>query len=86
MWWKTFEGGYNPFNRKGINVHPSPLLKASFETTGAFLSDATLYGDFDELKTPSGNLVLGRPILCGTGVFDVVMPVEDGECEMSAGS
>ena len=76
---KTFEGDYKPFNRKGISVHPSPLLKASFETTGAFLSDATLYGDFDDLQTPSGNLVLGRPILCGTGVFDVVMPVEDEE-------
>ncbi|KAI9507014.1 beta and beta-prime subunits of DNA dependent RNA-polymerase [Russula earlei] len=75
----TFEGDYKPFNRKGINVHPSPLLKASFETTGAFLSDATLYGDFDDLRTPSGNLVMGRPILCGTGVFDVVVPVPGDE-------
>ena len=57
-------------------MHPSPLLKASFETTGAFIAEATLYGDFDDLQTPSGNLVIGRPILCGTGVFDVVMPVE----------
>ncbi|KAI0307221.1 beta and beta-prime subunits of DNA dependent RNA-polymerase [Multifurca ochricompacta] len=68
----TFEGGYKPFNRKGISMHPSPLLKASFETTGAFLSDATLYGDFDDLQTPSSNLVIGRPSLGGTGVFDVV--------------
>ena len=56
-------------------MHPSPLLKASFETTGAFLSDATLYGDFDDLQTPSGNLVIGRPSLGGTGVVDVVTPV-----------
>jgi hypothetical protein len=56
-------------------MHSSPLLKASFETTGAFLSDATLYGDFDDLQTPSSNLVIGRPSLGGTGVFDVVMPV-----------
>lgn len=61
-------------------MHSSPLLKASFETTGAFLSDAALYGDFDDIQTPSGNLVMGRPILCGTGVFDVVMRVE-GEGE-----
>ena len=62
-------------------MHPSPLLKASFETTGAFLSDAALYGDFDDLQTPSGDLIIGRPILCGTGVFDVVMPVEQEEPE-----
>ncbi|KAI0317937.1 beta and beta-prime subunits of DNA dependent RNA-polymerase [Amylostereum chailletii] len=71
----TFEGGYKPFNRKGIGMHPSPLLKASFETTAAFISDATLYGDFDDLRTPSSNLVLGRPNLSGTGVFDIVTPI-----------
>ncbi|KAL4076163.1 hypothetical protein J3A83DRAFT_4357265 [Scleroderma citrinum] len=71
----TFEGGYKPFNRKGLSTNPSPLLKASYETTTAFLSDATLHGDFDNLTTPSSNLVVGRPILTGTGVFDVVMPV-----------
>ncbi|KAF9006540.1 RNA polymerase I largest subunit [Cyathus striatus] len=71
----TFDGGYKPFNRKGISTNPSPLLKASYETTAAFLSDATLYGDFDDLTTPSGNIVLGRPNATGTGVFDVVMPV-----------
>ncbi|KAJ3518055.1 hypothetical protein NLJ89_g82 [Agrocybe chaxingu] len=70
----TFDGGYKPFNRKGISTNPSPLLKASYETTAAFLSDATLYGDFDDLTTPSGNIVLGKPNATGTGVFDVVMP------------
>ncbi|TFK71780.1 beta and beta-prime subunits of DNA dependent RNA-polymerase [Pluteus cervinus] len=71
----TFDGGYKPFNRKGISTNPSPLLKASYETTAAFLSDATLYGDFDDLSTPSGNIVLGRPNKTGTGVFDVFMPL-----------
>ncbi|KAK1231823.1 hypothetical protein PQX77_005037 [Marasmius sp. AFHP31] len=72
----TFDGGYKPFNRKGLSTGPSPLLKASYETTAAFLSDATLHGDFDDLKTPSGNVVLGRPSLTGTGAFDVRMPVQ----------
>ncbi|KAJ3741485.1 RNA polymerase I largest subunit [Lentinula detonsa] len=72
----TFEGGYKPFNRKGISTNPSPLLKASYETTAAFLSDATLYGDYDDLTTPSGNIVLGRPNQTGTGVFDVRMPTK----------
>jgi hypothetical protein len=73
---QTFDGAYKPFNRMGISSNPSPLLKASYETTAAFLSDATLYGDFDDLTTPSGNVVLGRPNLTGTGVFDVIMPVD----------
>ncbi|KAI5119511.1 hypothetical protein M0805_002447 [Coniferiporia weirii] len=68
----TFDGGYKPFNRKGISTNSSPLLKASYETTAAFLSDATLHGDYDDLMTPSGNIVLGRPSLTGTGVFDIV--------------
>ncbi|KAI0065920.1 beta and beta-prime subunits of DNA dependent RNA-polymerase [Artomyces pyxidatus] len=80
----TFEGGYKPFNRKGIGMHPSPLLKASFETTAAFLSDATLYGDYDDLRTPSSNLVVGRPSLSGTGVFDVVTPLNQGSLEATA--
>ncbi|THH26811.1 hypothetical protein EUX98_g7375 [Antrodiella citrinella] len=71
----TFDGGYKPFNRSGIATNSSPLLKASFETTAAFLSDATLHGDFDDLKSPTGNIVIGRLNLTGTGVFDVVMPV-----------
>ncbi|KAB5591960.1 DNA-directed RNA polymerase [Ceratobasidium theobromae] len=70
----TFDGGYKPFNRRGISTHSSPLLKASFETTAAFLSDATLYGDFDDLTSPSGNIVLGRPTQCGTGIFSVGVP------------
>ncbi|KAF7301868.1 DNA-directed RNA polymerase subunit [Mycena indigotica] len=71
----TFDGGYKAFNRTGISSNSSPLLKASYEMTAAFLSDATLYGDYDDLSTPSGNIVLGRPSLSGTGVFDVVMDV-----------
>lgn len=73
---QTFDGGYKPFNRKGISTNPSPLLKASYETTAAFLSDATLHGDFDDLTTPSGNIVMGRLSHTGTGVFDIVMPVD----------
>ncbi|KAI0082411.1 beta and beta-prime subunits of DNA dependent RNA-polymerase [Panus rudis PR-1116 ss-1] len=72
----TFDGGYRPFNRTGIAANPSPLLKASFETTASFLSEATLHGDFDDLRSPSGNIVAGRLNLTGTGVFDVVLPVE----------
>jgi len=71
----TFDGGFKPFNRKGISTNSSPLLKASFETTASFISDAALYGDFDDLTTPSGSIVLGRPSTSGTSAFDIVMPV-----------
>ncbi|CAE6502913.1 unnamed protein product [Rhizoctonia solani] len=70
----TFDGGYKPFNRRGISTHSSPLLKASYETTAAFLSDATLHGDFDDLTSPSGNIVLGRPVQTGTGIFSIGVP------------
>jgi hypothetical protein len=72
---QTFDGGYKPFNRKGISTHSSPLLKASFETTASFISDATLFGDFDDLSSPSGNIVLGRPNSTGTGSFGVLTAV-----------
>ena len=73
---QTFDGGYKPFNRKGIATNSSPLLKASFETTASFISDATLYGDFDNLSSPSGNIVVGRPSTTGTGAFDVLTAVQ----------
>ena len=73
---QTHEGGYKPFNRTGIASKSSPLLKASFETTGAFLSDATLHGDFDDLRSPSGSIVMGTPVKTGTGSFDIRTAVE----------
>lgn len=70
----THSGGYSPFNRTGISQKSSPLLKASFETTVAFLSDATLHGDFDDLTSPAAKIVLGKPSGSGTGAFDVRAP------------
>ncbi|WVR06374.1 hypothetical protein IAU60_003405 [Kwoniella sp. DSM 27419] len=70
----THAGGYRPFNRTGIAAKSSPLLKASFETTVAFLSEATLHGDFDDLTSPAAKIVLGKPSGSGTGAFDVRAP------------
>ena len=69
---KTFNGGYKAFNRVGIATLPSPLLRATYESSAIFISDASLHGDFDTLTTPSGAIVMGRPIPCGTGTFDVL--------------
>jgi DNA-directed RNA polymerase I subunit RPA1 len=68
----TRNGGYTPFNRSGLTGNISPFTKMSFETTLSFLKDATLDGDWDDLATPSGRLVMGRLGRVGTGAFDVL--------------
>ncbi|KAL8286881.1 hypothetical protein RQP46_003887 [Phenoliferia psychrophenolica] len=72
----TCEGGYKPFNRTGLSNNTSPFLKASFETTAGFVAEAALYGDFDDLGSPSSNIVLGKIPKSGTGVFDLRAIVE----------
>lgn len=67
----TRNGGFSPFNRMGLKGNVSPFTKMSFETTLAVLKDALLDGDWDDLSTPSGRLVLGRLGKAGTGSFDV---------------
>lgn len=68
---QTSEGGYKPFNRTGLSNNTSPFLKASYETTANFVADATLYGDFDDVNSPSASIVLGQTPRSGTGVFSV---------------
>jgi DNA-directed RNA polymerase I subunit RPA1 len=41
----------------------------SFETTTKFLSEATLYGDYDSLRSPSACIAMGRPIRCVLALF-----------------
>ncbi|GJN87219.1 hypothetical protein Rhopal_000164-T1 [Rhodotorula paludigena] len=72
----TCEGGYKPFNRTGLSNNSSALLKASFETTSAFLSEAALFGDFDTMVGPSARIVVGRPPEAGTGAFAIRSVVE----------
>lgn len=66
--YQTSTGGFLPFSRGGLTNAPSPLLKASYETTMGFLSQAALFGEVDDLSSPSGNIVVGRPIKGGTGM------------------
>ncbi|KAI1858696.1 uncharacterized protein JN550_012528 [Neoarthrinium moseri] len=71
----TRNGGFTPFNRNGLKGNVSPFTKMSFETTLAFLKDAVLDGDWDDLTTPSGRIVMGRLGKVGTGAFDVLTRV-----------
>lgn len=68
----TRNGDFTPFNRMGLRGNVSPFTKMSFETTLAFLKDAVLDGDWDDLTTPSSRLVMGRLGRVGTGGFDVL--------------
>ncbi|KAH9452849.1 hypothetical protein Pst134EB_016801 [Puccinia striiformis f. sp. tritici] len=69
----TSEGRFKPFNRSGLANNVSPFLKASYETTATILTDATIFGDFDNLLNPSASIVLGQPPLTGTNSFDVLL-------------
>ncbi|KAI5457229.1 hypothetical protein BGZ63DRAFT_427953 [Mariannaea sp. PMI_226] len=68
----TRNGAFTPFSRMGLKGNVSPFTKMSFETTLAFLKDAVLDGDWDDLTTPSSRLVMGRLGKVGTGGFDVL--------------
>lgn len=71
----TRNGGFTPFNRMGLKGNVSPFTKMSFETTLAFLKDALLDGDWDNLASPSSRLVMGRLGKVGTGAFNVLTRV-----------
>lgn len=75
----TRGGGYQAFSRMGIKNNVSPFMKMSFETTVGFLRDAVLEEDWDDLKGPSGRIVVGKVGTIGTGGFDVLMPVVERE-------
>ncbi|KAJ6439154.1 DNA-directed RNA polymerase I subunit RPA1 [Purpureocillium lavendulum] len=68
----TRNGGFTAFSRLGLQGNVSPFTKMSFETTLAFLKDAVLDGDWDELVTPSSRLVTGQLGKLGTGSFDLL--------------
>ncbi|KAL1888469.1 hypothetical protein Cpir12675_006164 [Ceratocystis pirilliformis] len=67
----TRNGGFTPFNRIGLKGNVSPFTKMSFETTLGFLKEALIAGDWDDLKTPSSRIVMGKLSNVGTGAFDV---------------
>ena len=68
----TFEGGWRPFNRIGMDKNVSPFQKMSYETTTTFLMQAALSGDMDTLSSPSSRIVVGNPVASGTGSFELV--------------
>lgn len=68
----SFSGELRPMSRMGIQHAQSPLLKMSFETSMNFLIQASENKDFDNLNTPTANIVVGELMKFGTGAFDVI--------------
>lgn len=63
----THYGKITPINRHGINrTDTSIICKASFEETLEQLSEAAIYGDTDNVKGMSANIILGQTMNCGT--------------------
>ncbi|OBT40626.1 hypothetical protein VE00_08369 [Pseudogymnoascus sp. WSF 3629] len=83
----TRGGGFSPFNRNGLKGSVSPFLKMSFETTIGFLKDAVMDGDWDDLRSPSARIVIGRTSKVGTGAFDVLtrVPVDSDTDHVMSG-
>eukprot|EP00201_Polytomella_parva_P014628 CAMPEP_0175069470 /NCGR_PEP_ID=MMETSP0052_2-20121109/18211_1 /TAXON_ID=51329 ORGANISM="Polytomella parva, Strain SAG 63-3" /NCGR_SAMPLE_ID=MMETSP0052_2 /ASSEMBLY_ACC=CAM_ASM_000194 /LENGTH=1785 /DNA_ID=CAMNT_0016336545 /DNA_START=347 /DNA_END=5704 /DNA_ORIENTATION=- len=71
----THQGGYRAMNRMGIESSVSPFLKMSFETAAHFLTDATLHGSVDALKSPASRICVGRVVELGTGAVELVQQV-----------
>jgi DNA-directed RNA polymerase I subunit RPA1 len=68
----TYDGDYKPMSQRGIEDSSSAFLQMSFETTAYFLKKAAMINSFDALESPSANIVLGRPVKHGTGLFTLL--------------
>jgi DNA-directed RNA polymerase I subunit RPA1 len=72
----THSGGFKSYSRNGlIKESNSPFTKGSFETSVGFMKEAVLERDYDDLKSPSSRIVVGRLNNVGTGAFDILAPV-----------
>ena len=71
----TFEGSYQPFNRRALTTNPSPLQKMSFESTMGFILSSTVNSSVDSLNSPSAQIVVGKHVTTGTGCLELFSPL-----------
>ena len=71
----TVHGDYRALNRGGIDSNTSAFQKMTFETSMQFLTSAALCGDTDWMQSPSACIVMGKPVNCGTGSFELLQPL-----------
>lgn len=72
----TNKGDIRTFNRYGMARHSSPLLQMSFESTMKFIIDACERGGFDNLGTPAGAIIAGKPIMLGGGLCKILPRID----------
>lgn len=73
----TNKGNIMPLTRHGINKSDrGPLAKCSFEVTAGVLIDAAVFGELDNMKGVSANIMLGQEASVGTGSVDLLYDEE----------
>lgn len=73
----TYRGYIMPISRHGINrANTGPLARCSFEETADVLADAAFFGETDDSKGISQNIMSGQSTSIGTGAFDLLIPEE----------
>ncbi|MHC1635866.1 MAG: DNA-directed RNA polymerase subunit A'' [Candidatus Methanospirareceae archaeon] len=69
----TMDGEVKPIGRHGVaGEKVSVLSRAAFEITVDNLLEAAMYGEVDELKGVTENVIVGQPIRLGTGEIELV--------------
>jgi DNA-directed RNA polymerase subunit A" len=69
----TVDGEVKSIGRHGIvGEKASVLSRAAFEVTISHLLNAAMYGEVDELKGVTENVIVGQPIKLGTGAIELV--------------
>jgi len=72
----TMDGEVKQIGRHGIaGEKASVLSRAAFEVTVDNLLDAAVYGERDELKGVTENVIVGQPIKLGTGAVELIAGV-----------
>jgi DNA-directed RNA polymerase subunit A" len=70
----TMDGEVKQIGRHGIaGEKASVLSRAAFEVTVDNLLEAAIYGEKDELRGVTENVIVGQPIKLGTGAVELVM-------------
>eukprot|EP00181_Compsopogon_caeruleus_P004164 CAMPEP_0184689352 /NCGR_PEP_ID=MMETSP0312-20130426/30607_1 /TAXON_ID=31354 /ORGANISM="Compsopogon coeruleus, Strain SAG 36.94" /LENGTH=1800 /DNA_ID=CAMNT_0027146691 /DNA_START=617 /DNA_END=6019 /DNA_ORIENTATION=+ len=70
----TFMGTLMPITRHGVNrIESGPLMRCTFEKTTDILQDAAIYGELDDLRGISQNIMLGQLCPLGTGDFGLFL-------------
>ncbi|EKX73872.1 DNA-directed RNA polymerase I, putative [Theileria equi strain WA] len=78
----TQKGDIRAFSRYGMAKHNSPLLQMSFESTMKFLMSASERGAYDNLKTPAGAIIAGKPVHVGSNLCKIMQVINIKEREL----